>query len=134
MLSKFRVRAPIRPMSSWDRLMFSRVKRNQLVARPARVLSRNQILFPEHFLHYSFPAELPLKALTRKLYLFGYLQSHRIPDAIEPELREHLTFRDAPTGRTSTCCNRFRLPNRPSPCMSAAAITPASTAERTPCP
>ncbi len=99
LLSKFAVRAPIRRMSCWDRLMFSRVRRNQVVARPARVLSRNQVLFQEHFLHYCFPAELRLPALTRKLYLFGYLQSHRIPDAIEPELREHLTFRDAPTGK-----------------------------------
>ena len=98
MLRKFRVRASIRPMTRWDRLMFSRVKRNQLIAKPARALARNQVLFPEHFLRYSFPAELRLNALTRNLYLFGYLQSHRIPDAIEPELREHLTFRDAPTG------------------------------------
>ena len=99
MLPKFCVRAPIRPMSRWDRLMFSRVKRNQLIAKPARALSRNQVLFPEHFIRYSFPEELRLDALTRNLYLFGYLQSHRIPDAIEPELREHLALRDAPTGK-----------------------------------
>ncbi len=98
-LPRFRIRAPIRPMSRWDRLMFSRVKRNQLIARPARALSRNHVLLPEHFLQSSFPAELRLHALTRKLYLFGSLQSHRIPDAIEAELREHLTFRDAPTGK-----------------------------------
>ena len=99
MLPKFCVRAPIRPMSRWDRLMFSRVRRNQLIAKPARALSRNHVLFPEHFIRYSFPEELRLDALTRNLYLFGYLQSHRIPDAIEPELREHLALRDAPTGK-----------------------------------
>ncbi len=99
LLSKFCIRAPIRAMSRWDRLMFSRVKRNQLFAKPARVLSRNQVLFQEHFLNYAFPADLSLHAFTRKLYLFGYLQTHRIPDAIEPELREHLTFRNAPAGK-----------------------------------
>ncbi len=98
-LGHFGIRAPIRAMSRWDRLMFSRVKRNQLLARPARALSRNQVLFQHHFLNYSFPATLRVSPQTRTLYLFGYLQTHRIPDAIEPELREHLAFRDAPTGR-----------------------------------
>ena len=102
LLSKFCVRAPIRPMSLWDRLMFSRVKRNQIVAKPARMLSRNQVLFQDHFIRYGYPSELRPHALTRKLYLFGYLQSHRIPDAIEPELREHLAFRDPPIGRNLT--------------------------------
>ena len=98
-LGHFGIQAPIRSMSRWDRLMFSRVKRNQLLARPARTLARNQVLFQHHFLNYSFPAGLDVSPLTRKLYLFGYLQSHRIPDAIEPELRGHLAFRDAPHGR-----------------------------------
>lgn len=99
MLPKFSVRALIRPMSSWDRLMFSQVKRNQLLAKPARVLARNQVLFQEQFINYTFPSKLRRNAFTRKLYLFGYLQSHRIPDAIEPELRKHLTLCDVPTGQ-----------------------------------
>ncbi len=99
LLSKFCVSAPIRPMSLWDRVMCSRVERNQIVAKPARRLSRNQVLFQDHFIRYAYPSELRPPALTRKLYLSGYLQTHRIPDAIEPELREHLAFRHAPTGK-----------------------------------
>ncbi len=113
MLSKFRVRAPIRPMSRWDRLMFSRVKRNQLIAKPARALSRNQVLFPEHFLQYSFATELRPHAQTRTLCLSGYLESHRIPDAIEPELREHLIFCDAPSGKNLDLLQQIQTAEAP---------------------
>lgn len=113
MLPKFNVRASIRPMSSWDRLMYSKVKRNQLIATPARVLSGHQVLFQQHFINYTFPAELRPHTRTRKLYLFGYLQSHRIPDAIEPELREHLTFREAPTGKNLEILEQIRNTESP---------------------
>jgi hypothetical protein len=112
LLSKFAVRAQVRPASYFDRLVLSTRLRFQLLARLARAVCNIQVIRqnPEKFL---FHQELQIAAGVRTAYMAGFWQDSEIVQQVEPELRREFALIDPLRGKDLEVAQRIAAADYP---------------------
>lgn len=113
LLSKFRITAPVRQRSGWDRTLCSTASYKQPVSLPARLLSSTHLYKPDFHTDWLFVPELPVTSSTKNIYVDGYFQAHQYAKTVEKQLRSELTLRDAPAGKNFDALNQIRASEFP---------------------
>jgi hypothetical protein len=94
-------------MSSMDRLFFSRRRSLKPAISVLKRLLGVQVFREAFERRYDFLPELPLEAGVGTVYLVGYWQTYRIAQAIEPELRRDLKFKQPAVGKNAEILERI---------------------------
>jgi glycosyl transferase family 11 len=113
LLSKFRITAPVRQRSGWDRLLCSTASYKRPLAVSARLLSGTHLYKPDFRTDWLFVPELPVTSTTRTIYIDGYFQAHQYAKSLEEQLRRELALRDAPAGKNRESLNQIRACESP---------------------
>lgn len=89
LLSRFAISATTRSANSFDRLMLADRPRALWASRMVRqALKIRVVREPTESRHQYMELDVPTR--TRRVYLAGYWQTHRMVAAVEPELRQQL--------------------------------------------
>ena len=113
LLSHFSMDLPMAPLSRLERALFSTRRAFRLV-QPALQRAGGIEIFSESVgQRYTFLEDVPHQPQTRRLYLVGYWQTYRIPEALEPELRKDLVLRGQPDAANAAMLERIKSSSNP---------------------
>jgi hypothetical protein len=112
LLPKFAIRAPVRELGDFDRLMTSTRPELTLPARLARVGRRIQVIrqSPKRCL---FHQDLDIAADTRTAYIVGYWQDYSIVRQVESDLRHEFSLLDPLNGKNLEVAMQMHLSQWP---------------------
>jgi hypothetical protein len=104
LVSKFAISAPVRERNEWDRLMCAVVVRKRHLRRTFRTgMFRQPHEDKDHI-----PTQISVERKTKRLYIEGWWETHKIPQAVEDELRTQLVLIDPPCGRNAEILQQIR--------------------------
>jgi hypothetical protein len=113
MLSEFRISAPVRGLTTSDRLMCSVAPIKKPIAATARLATRT-VAFRQHYLtDGTFLPALPIARSTRNVYLEGNFQAHQFAQEIEQTIRTEFQLRNPASGKNLSSLNQIRAAENP---------------------
>jgi hypothetical protein len=98
LLSNFAISAPVRELTSYDRMMTATARAKRPLAATARALTGTRSYYQPWQIDRTFLADLPVPSSTRSVYLEGFFQAWQFAHHIEPKLRKEFSLREPPTG------------------------------------
>jgi len=108
LLSHFRITAPASPETALEEFYLTPRRKlgyaSALVRSVLGLAIRRETLSERH----TFIPDLGVSGHLRRLYIFGYWQTYRIPEAIEEDLRAEFAFREPPTGKNAELLQQIR--------------------------
>jgi hypothetical protein len=107
LLPQFTIPVPLQPLGIEDRLVLTDKPQFQAAAKAWRAAKRIRVALETVAQRYHFQPDLGV-AGARTVYLVGYWQAWRITQAIAPELRDHLRFRQPAEGRNREVLETIR--------------------------
>jgi hypothetical protein len=108
MLSNFCISAPVRELTSRDRLMCSVALIKKPVAATARFVSRTAVYQQYYLTDGTFLPELPIPRSTKSLYLEGFFQAYPYAQGVEQQIRTEYRFRNPASGKNLEILNQIQ--------------------------
>ena len=108
LLSKFAITAPVRVRSRFDQRMLAERSRFPALQHAVKVLGGIAVRAETEAQRHHFIEDLHLPRGVRRLYLSGYWQAYEYAEAVAPQLRQQLRFREPAQGHNRAMLERIQ--------------------------